>query len=58
MVNNFNFQGIDASRITRCKGGETLGLTFTEMLSSSQSGIFMYRNCIADLQLYVNDVDP
>ena len=39
-------------------GGEKLGLTFTEMLSPSQSGILMYRNCIADLQLHVDDVDP
>ena len=58
VVDYFNSQGIDTSHITRCKGGEKLGLTFTEMLSPSQSGILMYRNCIADLQLHVDDVDP
>lgn len=44
VVDYFNSQGIDASHITRCKGGEKLGLTFTEMISPSQSGILMYRN--------------
>ena len=34
-----------------------LGLTFTEMLSSKESNILMYRNCIADLQLHVDDID-
>ena len=34
-----------------------LGLTFTEMLSPSESSILMYRNCIADLQLSVDDID-
>ena len=46
VVDYFNSQGIDTSHITRCKGGEKLGLTFTEMLSPSQSGILMYRNCM------------
>ena len=58
VVDYFNSQGIDTSHISRCTGGEKLGLTFTEMLSPSQSSILMYRNCIADLQLHVNDVDP
>ena len=58
VVDYFNSQGIDTSHISRCTGGENLGLTFTEMLSPSQSSILMYRNCIADLQLHVNDVDP
>ncbi len=53
----FEEQGIDTSHITRCTGGEKLGLTFTEMLSPSESNILMYRNCIADLQLSVDDID-
>lgn len=53
----FAEQGIDTSHITRCTNGEKLGLTFTEMLSSKESSILMYRNCIADLQLHVDDVD-
>lgn len=57
VVDYFNEQGIDTSRITKCTNGEKLGLTFTEMLSSSESSILMYRNCIADLQLAVEDVD-
>lgn len=50
-------KGIDTSRITKCRNGEKLGLTFTEMLSSSESNILMYRNCVADLQLSVSDID-
>ena len=53
----FNERGIDTSHITRCKNGEKLGLTFTEMLSPRESSILMYRNCIADLQLSVDDID-
>ena len=52
----FRKKGIDTACITRCTGGEKLGLTFTEMLSSSKSRILMYRNCIADLQLSVDDI--
>ena len=54
----FDAQGIDASHVTRCTNGEKIGLTFTEMLSPSESHILMYRNCIADLQLSVGDIDP
>lgn len=57
VVDYFNGEGIDTSQITRCKGGEKLGLTFTEMLSSRESSILMYRNFIADLQLHVTDID-
>lgn len=53
----FEKKGIDTSHITRCTGGEKLGLTFTEMLSPSQSSILMYRNEAADLMLGVEDVD-
>lgn len=53
----FNKEGIDTTQITRCKNGEKLGLTFTEILSPDESSILMYRNCIADLQLSVEDID-
>lgn len=57
VVEYFNEQGIDTSQITKCSGGEKLGLTFTEMLSPSESSILMYRNCVADLQLSTDDID-
>lgn len=53
----FNRLGIDTSHITRCTHGEKLGLTFTEMLSSSKSDILMYRDDAADLKLGVDDID-
>lgn len=57
VVDYFNEQGIDTSRISKCTNGEKLGLTFTEMLSPKESSILMYRDCIADLQLHVDDID-
>lgn len=56
VVDYFNERGIDTSCITKCTEGEKLGLTFTEMLSPKESSILMYRNCIADLQLHVDDI--
>lgn len=53
----FNERGIDTSHITRAKHGEKIGLTFTEMLSSKESSLLMYRNMAADLQLSVDDID-
>ena len=50
-------EGIDVSHITRCVNGEKLGLTFTEMLSPTQSSILMYREGVADLMLHPDDVD-
>lgn len=47
----FKNRGIDTSQITHCKNGEKLGLTFTEILSTNESNILMYRNQITDLQL-------
>ena len=52
----FRNEGIDVSHIFRCEHGEKLGLTFTEMLSPTQSSILMYREGVADLQLSVSDV--
>ena len=57
VVEYFNKEGIDTSHITKCTTGEKLGLTFTEMKSEKESSILMYRNCIADLQLAVEDID-
>lgn len=57
VVDYFNERGIDTSHITRAKHGEKIGLTFTEMLSPSESSILMYRNMAADLQLHVDDID-
>lgn len=57
VIEYFEKKGIDTSHITRATGGEKLGLTFTEMLSSSSSNILMYRNEAADLKLSVEDID-
>lgn len=53
----FQNEGIDISRVTRCKNGEKIGLTFTEILSPTESSILMYRNDAADLKLEVSDID-
>ena len=53
----FEREGIDVSHVTRCTGGEKLGLTFTEILSPTQSSILMYREGAADLALHPCDVD-
>ncbi len=57
VVEYFENEGIDVSRIRRCTNGEKLGLTFTEILNETESSILMYRNDIADLQLDVSDID-
>lgn len=53
----FEKEGIDISHISRCRKGEKLGLTFTEILSETASSILMYRDQIADLKLHVDDVE-
>ncbi len=55
--NFFADEGIDISHVTRTKGGEKLGLTFTEIKSENESSILMYRDGIADLMLHPDDVD-
>lgn len=50
-------EGIDVSHVTRTKNGEKLGLTFTEILSPTESSILMYRDGIADLTLAPENVD-
>ncbi|MDE7298919.1 MAG: 5-dehydro-2-deoxygluconokinase [Lachnospiraceae bacterium] len=53
----FEKEGIDTSHIRRCTNGEKLGLTFTEILSPTQSRILMYRDGVADLMLDPADID-
>ncbi|MCR5485748.1 MAG: 5-dehydro-2-deoxygluconokinase [Clostridiales bacterium] len=53
----FKKEGIDVSHITRAENGEKIGLTFTEILSPTESSILMYRDGIADLMLRPEDVD-
>jgi 5-dehydro-2-deoxygluconokinase len=53
----FKKEGIDTSQIYEAKNGESLGLTFTEILSPTESSILMYRNDVADLSLEVNEIN-
>lgn len=57
VVDYFDNEGIDTSQIKYCENGESLGLTFTEIASETESSILMYRNGIADLKLNVNEID-
>lgn len=57
VINYFKNDGIDVSHVFRCENGENLGLTFTEILSPTQSSILMYREGVADLQVCPDDVD-
>ncbi len=57
VVEYFKNEGIDTSHIRTCDNGESLGLTFTEILSQDESSILMYRNGIADLSLCPEDID-
>lgn len=55
--NTFKAEGIDTSQVVRATGGEKIGLTFTEILSETESSILMYRKEVADLKLDVDEVD-
>ncbi|NFO45357.1 5-dehydro-2-deoxygluconokinase [Clostridium botulinum] len=57
VVDYFDNEGIDTSQIKYAENGESLGLTFTEIASPTESSILMYRNGIADLELDVNEID-
>ncbi|WP_252226316.1 5-dehydro-2-deoxygluconokinase [Clostridium sp. ZBS2] len=57
VVYYFDNEGIDTSQIKYAENGESLGLTFTEIASPTESSILMYRNGIADLELDVNEID-
>lgn len=52
----FKKEGIDVSHVVEARNGESLGLTFTEIRSESDSSILMYRSGIADLSLEPRDV--
>lgn len=52
----FKKDGIDTSQIAVADAGEFIGLTFTEILSPTQSSILMNRNMAADLSLTTQDV--
>lgn len=56
-INALKGFGCDVSHVTKVQGPQKLGLTFTEVLSPEESSIMMYRQCIADLALSVEDVD-
>jgi len=49
--------GIDISHIALAKAGISLGLSFTEILSPTESSILMHRTLAADLQLDVSDIN-
>lgn len=57
ILEKFKEENIDTSNITYCNNGESLGLTFTEILSENESSILMYRNNTADLALSTEDID-
>lgn len=57
VTNYYNKEGIDTSHVFKAQNGESLGLTFTEILSPTESSILMYRNGIADLELNVDEID-
>ncbi|MBQ6594312.1 MAG: 5-dehydro-2-deoxygluconokinase [Clostridia bacterium] len=50
-------EGVDVSRVMRCKTGENLGLAFTEILGDTRSSLLMYRHGAADLALSGRDID-
>lgn len=56
VVDYFKNEDIDTSQIYRGEEGESLGLTFTEILSPTESSILMYRTGVADLNLNVNEI--
>lgn len=53
----FRGEKVDVSRVTRVKDGSKMGLTFTEILSPTESSILMYRDGVADLKLSPEDID-
>lgn len=57
VVNFFYERGIDTSNISIATGGESLGLTFTEMKSPTESSILMYRTGASDLEIEAYDVN-
>lgn len=56
IINYFDNEGIDTSQMKRAENGEKLGLTFTEILSPTESSILMYRDEVADLELSPDEI--
>ncbi len=56
IINYFKKEGIDTTQVALAKNGESLGLTFTEILSPTQSSILMYRTGVADLALEASEI--
>ena len=57
IINYFKKEGIDTSQVYFAKNGESLGLTFTEILSPTESSILMYRTGVADLALEASEIN-
>lgn len=53
----FEREGVDTSHIVTSTGNDTLGLTFTEMKSPTESSLLMYRSEVSDLKLNVSEID-
>lgn len=53
----FEGEGIDTSHIRKHGNEESLGLTFTEILSHDGNNILMYRDGTADLSLSPENID-
>jgi 5-dehydro-2-deoxygluconokinase len=56
VTNYFENDGIDTTGIAIAKNGESLGLTFTEIKSPTESSILMYRTGVADLALEPQEI--
>lgn len=56
VIKVFKEEGIDTSNIVKARHGEKMGLAFTEVLSEKESGLVMYRETVADLQLDPGDI--
>lgn len=57
VIDYFNKENIDTSNISIAKNGESIGLTFTEIKSPTESSILMFRNHAADLSLTPSEVN-
>ncbi len=55
--NYMNTVGVDVSNIVVDQTGKKTGLAFTEILSSEECSILMYRDEVADLYLSTEDID-
>lgn len=56
VVDFFKNENIDTTHMSKAVNGEKIGLTFTEILSPTESSILMYRDGVADLMLDPSEV--